>query len=151
MSTAESPTPSDSFGFDEADLVDEGDQEGAFAAAEPDAAGGELAFKSVDAFVDDLLLPTYRRKVDGRSLTWCTKWERHPEAVVRLEALWRSWEHLRLDPALGMSVWLRDHLDHHLPILLAATGPFRGCSPERGHQPRLNSFDVEQTAIGSQK
>ncbi|WP_216666160.1 DUF4913 domain-containing protein [Actinomyces faecalis] len=26
----------------------------------------------------------------------------------------RSWEHPRQDPATGMSVWLRDHADHHM-------------------------------------
>lgn len=94
-----------------------------------------LVYGSVDAFVADLLAPTYRRKVDGRSATWCLDWRAHPEAVVRLDALWRSWEHLRMDPALGMSAWLRDHLDYHLPILLSPDGPFRGCSPTRGHAP----------------
>ena len=44
---------------------------------------------------------------------------------MRLEALWRAFEHLRRDPALGMSVWLRDHADHHLPILMSNFGPFR--------------------------
>ena len=37
--------------------------------------------------------------------------------VTRTSVRWRAWEHLCLDPALGMSMWLRDHADHHLPIL----------------------------------
>lgn len=49
---------------------------------------------------------------------------------MRLEALWRSWEHLRLDPATGMSVWLRDHADHYLPILFSDYGPSGRSSDE---------------------
>ena len=26
--------------------------------------------------------------------------------------MWRSWEHARMDPANGMSTWLRDHADY---------------------------------------
>jgi hypothetical protein len=26
-------------------------------------------------------------------------------------------------------VWLRDHLDHHMPVLLSADGPLKGCRP----------------------
>ena len=58
--------------------------------------------------------PMYRRALDGTQRTWCPEWWRHAEAPSRLEALWRAWEHLRLDPATGMSVWFRDHADHHM-------------------------------------
>lgn len=129
------------FGFDEADLTDITDEGRATPVVE------KLVYPTVAQFVVELLLPTYSRKVDGRSTTWCLEWLKHPEAVVRLEALWRSWEHLRLDPALGMSVWLRDHLDHHLPVLLEPTGPFRGCSPTRGHTPTQNTLTSSQTDV----
>jgi hypothetical protein len=33
-----------------------------------------------------------------------TDWWRYPEAVSRIEAMWRLWKHLRLDPATGMNV-----------------------------------------------
>ena len=46
--------------------------------------------------------------------------------MVRLEALWRSWEFLRRDPSTGMSVWLRDHADHHMSVLMDPDGPFAG-------------------------
>lgn len=45
------------------------------------------------------------------------------EAVSRLEALWRAWEALRLDPATGMNVWWRDYADH-MAILLSPDGRF---------------------------
>ncbi|MGV0111135.1 DUF4913 domain-containing protein [Arthrobacter sp. CP30] len=32
-------------------------------------------------------------------------------AVSRLNALWRAWETLRLDPGTGMSDWWRIHAD----------------------------------------
>lgn len=84
----------------------------------------QLYYATLDDFVRDCLSPLYRRRIDGRSRVWAAEWWRYTEAIVRLEALWRSWEHLRLDPATGMSVWLRDHADHHMPILMSPDGPF---------------------------
>lgn len=51
--------------------------------------------------------------------------------------LWRTWEDLRRDGQTGMSSWWRDHADHHMQILLSMDGPFKGCTPEKGHNPRL--------------
>lgn len=33
-------------------------------------------------------------------------------------------EHLRMDASTGTSVWLRDHADHHLGVLMSPTGPW---------------------------
>jgi hypothetical protein len=63
----------------------------------------------------------------GGEFRWCPQWWRHPEAVTRLTALWRAWEVFRLEPATGIADWLRDHLDHQLPILLGPRGPFFQC------------------------
>ena len=49
--------------------------------------------------------------------------------------MWRAWEHLRLDAATGLSVWFRDHADHHMTILLDADGPFKGCDPTHSDRP----------------
>ena len=90
-------------------------------AAEP----GTLMFGSVDDFVRNQLLITYTRVVGPRmQRRWSAQWWRSAEAIIRLEALWRSWEHLRLDGATGSSIWWRDHLDHHMPILMSPDGPF---------------------------
>lgn len=98
------------------------------AAAHAELGGSpRLYYASLPQFVEELLLPMYRRSVSGQGSAWCPEWWRHAEAITRLEALWRSWEHLRLDPATGMSVWLRDHADHHMAVLLSADGPFKGC------------------------
>jgi hypothetical protein len=83
-----------------------------------------LRFGSVDEFVRDYLRNIYRRRIDGRHRCWAGRWWEYAEAVLRLEALWRSWEYLREDPAGGMSVWLRDHADYHMRVLMDPDGPF---------------------------
>jgi len=95
-----------------------------------------LYYPTVLEFVTGFLLPVYRRPATGQGSTWCPQWWRHAEANARLTALWRAWEHLRLDAGTGSSVWFRDHADHHMAVLLSADGPFKGCKPE-GHADRL--------------
>ena len=116
-------------------------------APDPQPEPPELYFSTLPQFVEQLLVPMYRRSLGANTLTWCAEWWRHPEAIVRLEALWRSWEHLRLDPATGMSVWLRDHLDHHIAVLLSSDGPFKGCKPDQ-HGERLKPFPVAPPPAG---
>ena len=87
----------------------------------------ELFFGSTDEFVRELVCPVFRRNVGeaGRAeYRWSARWWESAEAVIRLEAMWRSWEQARLDPATGISTWLRDHADYHLSILTSPTGPF---------------------------
>jgi len=106
------------------------------AADEPDDGSPQLFYSSVEEFVREQLAPMYRRALDGTQRTWCPEWWRHAEAISRLEALWRAWEHLRLDPATGISVWFRDHADHHMTVLLDSDGPFKRCSVTKGHSER---------------
>ncbi len=108
----------------------------------------EPYFRNVDVFVREFLAPTYRRSLEGSHRVWCAEWWRHAEAINRLESLWRAWEHLRLDPATGMSIWWRDHADHHMPALLAPDGPFKGCGSDRGHQPRASPFPTAVPPAG---
>lgn len=84
----------------------------------------ELYFGSVDEFVREYLRNAYRRRIDGKSRVWAARWWEYDEAVIRLEALWRSWEYLRQEPSTGMSVWWRDHADHHMSVLMDPQGPF---------------------------
>ena len=95
---------------------------------EPDSAPDEpeLYYGSVDEFLREYLRHVYKRPINGRSRVWAARWWEYDEAVIRLEALWRSWEFLRRDPATGMSVWLRDHADHHMAALFDPDGPFLG-------------------------
>ena len=87
----------------------------------------ELFFGGTDEFVREFVCPVFRRNVGeaGRAeYRWAARWWESAEAVIRLEAMWRSWEQARLDPATGISTWLRDHADYHLNILTSPTGPF---------------------------
>ena len=105
----------------------------------------ELVFGSTAEWVAKFLVPVYRRQLTatGDKTTWCPEWWKHAEAIIRLEALWRAWEHLRLDGRTGMSVWLKDHLDHHLPVLTDAHGgPFNGCRPDRHADQPLGEFQL---------
>ncbi len=93
--------------------------------------GGQLYYGSVDEFVREVIVPIYRRKVGARgSRRWSAEWWRNAEAVSRLEALWRSWEHLRQDGAIGMSTWWRDHADYHMSVLFDPDGPFGSSEDE---------------------
>ena len=93
--------------------------------SEPSDTEPTLYYANVDEFVRGQIIPVFRRRVGERAEhRWAADWWRYPEAVIRLEALWRAWESLRLDPALGISVWLRDHADYHLGVLMSPTGPF---------------------------
>ena len=63
---------------------------------EPPAEEPTLYYGSVDEFVREYLRHVYRRAINGRSRVWAARWWEYDEAVIRLEALWRAWEHLRL-------------------------------------------------------
>lgn len=81
---------------------------------------------SADDFVREIIVPTFRRQVgDNAPYRWSARWWNNPEAVLRLSALWRAWEALRLDPGTGLSVWIRDHADYHLSVLFDPDGPFK--------------------------
>lgn len=111
----------DGLGIDKATgEVDQGGAEPASVEPEP-----KLYYGSVDEFVREYLRHAYARRVGGAGgRRWAAAWWKYDEAVIRLEALWRSWEHLRQDPATGMSVWWRDHADHHMAMLMDPDGPF---------------------------
>lgn len=86
----------------------------------------KLFYGSADEFVRERLRYMYSRRVGpGNSMfRWSARWWEHPEALARIDALWRAWEHLRLDGATGSSAWWIEHADHHMPILMSPEGPF---------------------------
>ncbi|WP_139006912.1 DUF4913 domain-containing protein [Arthrobacter crystallopoietes] len=109
----------------------------------------ELFYADVAAFVAEKLAPGYRRRFNqSGAITWCPQWWKHGEAISRLEALWRAWEFLRLDGATGMSVWWRDHADHHMSVLMSPDGPFSGCGPSKGHSSTLPPLPCEEPPEG---
>jgi len=91
-------------------------------------------------WVEHYFCIVFARSIGGET-RWCPRWAEHPEAVTRLNALWRSWETLRLDPNLGIATWLTSYADAQLPILLGRAGPFTQCSAER-HQ-ALQRLQIE--------
>jgi len=90
-------------------------------------------FASVEEWVEQYFLAVFARSTGG-TLRWCDQWRTHAEAVLRLEALWRSWETLRLDPNLGMATWLTNFLDPQVGALLHPQGTFGSCTADR-HRP----------------
>jgi hypothetical protein len=50
-----------------------------------------LVFGSAEEFLHEQLLPTYVRDVEDRSAKWRLECYFHPEAVSRVEAMWRAW------------------------------------------------------------
>jgi len=104
--------------------------------AGPASPAPEPAFPTVETWVAEWFAPTFARRPGG-TIRWCPVWWEHAEAIVRLTMLWRTWEVLRLDPAVGMGTWFRDHLDPQMHILLGPDGPFSACEVEgdRAHNP----------------
>ncbi len=109
------------------------------ATSAPDAAMGagppEPVYNAVEDWVIDYFLPMFRRTLGGE-YRWCGQWWQHGEAISRLTSLWHAWEVLRLQSGTGIASWYRDHLDHQLPILLGARGPFYQCSETAHREPR---------------
>ncbi len=94
------------------------------------ATAPSLRYGTLDDWVLEYFAPTFGRPIGGE-IRWCAQWREHAEAISRLEALWRSWEALRLDPAMGMATWLTHYLDPQLAVLLGRGGPFAQCNVDR--------------------
>lgn len=92
-------------------------------------------YETADEWAQAFFLPTFIRPIGG-VIRWCATWDHHVEAVLRLEAMWRAWEVLRLDGGLGTSTWLLHHLDPGLAALTSSTGPFAQCTPDRHSEGR---------------
>jgi Domain of unknown function (DUF4913) len=105
--------------------------------AEDETAGAEVpepVYTALEDWLIDYFLPMFRRTLGGE-FRWCAQWWQHGEAISRLGALWRAWEVLRLQPGTGIGTWYREHLDHQLPILMGARGPFYQCSETSHREP----------------
>lgn len=115
---------------DEAELADAGPS------ARP---AGDDGYPDLDSWVRDYFCATFSRPLGGE-FRWCSQWQDHREAAVRLDALWCSWKALRRDPTLGMSTWLHNFLDPQMALLLGVRGPFSSCSPSR-HEVSQFAYD----------
>lgn len=93
----------------------------------------ELWYPNVAEFVADRLAHLIPCPTPDSGQVWCSSWFRHAQALSRLDALWRAWENLRFDPALGISNWWTHYVDPHMRALMdPVTGPFARCAD--GHQ-----------------
>ncbi len=97
-------------------------------------------FDRLEDWLTEYFLPMFRRTLGGE-LRWCRQWWRHGEAISRLNSLWHSWEVLRIRPGTGIATWYREHLDHQLPLLLGARGPFYQCSEDTHREPHQATAD----------
>ncbi|MFD4356816.1 DUF4913 domain-containing protein [Nocardia sp. NPDC058518] len=94
----------------------------------------KLIFDNLEQFCTQFFFELYARDTTySNAIKWCCDWWAHPEAQVRLEAIWRAWEQLRRDGGTGMSTFMRDHADHHMAKLFDPEGPFKYCSAD-GHE-----------------
>jgi hypothetical protein len=92
----------------------------------------EPAYPNSALWVSGWLCPNLEREIK-RTFEWCPQWWDHPEAVQRIEALWRAWEVLRLDGGIGMSTWWVAHADPQLALLCNPDiGPFGHCHTTHG-------------------
>ena len=85
----------------------------------------------VETWVEHVYAPVYIRKI-SQTQRWCPQWWAHAEAIVRLTALWRTWEAARVaDDEAALAEWLRSYFDALNPPLLAPDGPFASCTADR--------------------
>ncbi|MFE3189864.1 DUF4913 domain-containing protein [Nocardia sp. NPDC059240] len=105
-------------------------------------------YDSVVEFVENYLSLVYRREVDNGRRVWCQEWWKHAEAVARLDAMWRTWEHYRLDCNTGLSVWFLDHADPHMRVLFDLDGPFQYCSIKSGHSDQISPLPLKSPPSG---
>ncbi|MCU1633054.1 MAG: hypothetical protein JWM61_1706 [Micrococcaceae bacterium] len=110
----------------------------------------EMVFNNLEEFVTEFLVNQYQRPVEsyGRAeFTWCASWWRHKEAVNRLNALWRAWEALRLDPTTGLANWWNNYADPTMAALFSGTGPFQGCTVAE-HKPANKPLPIAAAPKG---
>lgn len=111
-----------------------------------DAAGDrELAYPHAEAWVQEWLLPHYRRNPQQRR--WDPQWWRYEEISTVLEALWETWEHMRWEGATGMIVFFRDYFWPTMDVITSPDGPLWSFNAER-RQNVPNAWPVEPAPEG---
>lgn len=93
-------------------------------------------FPDSGTWVAEWLAPVVRRPMKA-GVVWCPQWWAHPEALVRVDALWRAWETARTAGGEGMSLWWITHFESHWAALTdSVRGPFAACK-DQTHEGRL--------------
>lgn len=91
-------------------------------------------FATLEEFMDEYLLRTFRKHLTGSNLAWCEQWPEHPEARMALDALWDRWEEDRRSPG-GVAHWLMYYGWPFMDRLTTqTTSPFNGCKHTTAHQ-----------------
>ncbi len=100
------------------------------------APGGEFArlYAGLEQWVEQYLARAFIRR-PCTTFSWCAQWGKHPEAIARLDALWCTWEYLRLDPVMGAATWLGSQLGPQLHELTDSHGPFQHFTPQEHFDP----------------
>ncbi|MEV4440929.1 DUF4913 domain-containing protein [Streptomyces sp. NPDC049577] len=112
--------------------LDEDESGSASGPAVANPAGGEQeapkpVYADLETWLRKHLAQVIRRRFGG-SLTWCSQWYRHAEAVSRLNAMWQEWEKAVAEST--MSNWWLYHCDPQLAVLMSKdSGPFMACKP----------------------
>lgn len=97
-----------------------------------DVEESDLQFANAFEFVETFLAPIYAVGVNQRKeVKWCKQWWAHPEAVYRLDSLWRRYEQLHAEEPLTCGeTFLRVCGDYHMDRLMSAGQPFDACYKE---------------------
>ena len=114
----------------------------------PAAQPATVAFRwpTLAEFAEHVIAPLYAQHLTDNG-TWCASWWDHDDARVRLEAVWRAWEALRLEPTTGIARWLRGVADPQMDRLRDRDrGPFRACG--KGKHLAAPPLPVEQPPAG---
>lgn len=91
-------------------------------------------YSSLGQFVDEYLTYLYPMNTTKGGVTWCEQWWKHPAAAVRFQALWSSWEDMRINGGpSGLAGWLVNYADPLMAQVFREDGPFEHCTIERGH------------------
>lgn len=101
-----------------------------------DVAGASVPVGLIE-WVDTVFIKLVERET-GMTTRWCRRWPEHPEAVLRLTALWEDRTNI-VDPEskTDLSSWLRWSVDSHMPKLMDQAGPFRECD-DNSHVPAIH-------------
>lgn len=103
----------------------------------------ERFYPDAETWMIGWLAPTIHRPMKA-GVCWCPQWWRHPEALARLDSLWRAWEASRAGGGEGMSLWWITHFEGHWASLTSERGPFAACK-DGTHTDRLDALAADST------
>jgi hypothetical protein len=122
------------WGLDDADTGELPTLDATNGAEPPAEADPEDGYSDVYTWVTQWALPTLGSAAQTGGRRWCTQWQDHPEAMLRLTLAWKTWERARHDPT-AYTNWLLDTWDRMWAALTAPDGPFAACTAHRHDQP----------------